>query len=57
VLHLHKHYNGKVSKDAHDNFCKQSRANKESLRRLKEALVHSGVLVDFCEYIQMINPI
>jgi len=40
-----KHYNVKISKDAHaDNYCKQSMVYKESLGRLKEALVCRGVL-------------
>jgi len=45
-----KHYNGKTPKDAHDNFCKQSRAYMDSLRRLKAALVHRGVPEHLCEY-------
>jgi len=46
-----KHYNNETSKDAHDNFCKQSRVNRESLRRLRVALACRDVPEDFCEYI------
>ncbi len=53
-----KHYNNETSKDAHDNFCKQSWVYRESLRRIKVALVCRGVPEDFCEYIvcDYLNP-
>jgi len=44
-----KYNNGKTCKDAHDNFCKQSRVYMESLRRLNVVLVYRGVPEDFCE--------